>query len=111
MAKGRAAPKGTIGLYRVMDELFRTDSNMPVAQAVIFLFIAARSADPASAPTMTDIAVALSTDVSRVSRNVKLLCEAGLVETQRDPLDPRSKLSFVTAQGHAFLTRLTTLID
>ncbi|MDO9473500.1 MAG: MarR family transcriptional regulator [Caulobacter sp.] len=100
--KARAA-----GLSRMLEDLFALDGNMPVIQAMIFFHIAGRSSAPASSgASVTDVAGALGIELSRTSRNIKLLCEAGLIQSRRDPNDPRVKLNTATADGLVLLSKL-----
>lgn len=82
---------------------------MPVMQALIFLSIAAQSSR-GSPPGGQELAASIGVTESRISRNVTLLEEAGLVERRRDPLNPRAKPVFVTSEGYAFLERITALV-
>lgn len=111
MLKPKPAPKGTAALYRAMDEMFRIDSNMPVGTVLILMLVALKSGTPNEAPTLSDIASAVGMDLSRVSRNVKTLVESGLVGTRRDALDPRSKLTYLTDEGHRLVTRITDTLN
>ena len=54
----------------------------------------------------SDVAVALSVDVSTVSRQVKELELDGLVARRPDPTDGRASILVLTAAGHQALERL-----
>lgn len=54
----------------------------------------------------TDVAAALSVDVSTVSRQVKQLEAEGLVARTPDPLDGRASVLTLTAAGHDALDRI-----
>jgi len=92
-----------------MEDFFTLDSNMPVIQALAFLQIASRTATgQRRGMSVTEVAEALSIDVSRASRNIGMLRDAGLIDSVRDPLDPRTKLNSATREGMAFLSKITS---
>jgi DNA-binding MarR family transcriptional regulator len=95
-------------LSNVMEEFLSLDSNMPVVQALIFLFVASRDLAQGVGPTGQDISEALKIDASRVSRNLARLAEAGLVERERG--DMGVKRNTITTTGRKYLNHLTNLI-
>jgi DNA-binding MarR family transcriptional regulator len=107
----QASPRSiaaALGLYRVVEELFAIDSTMPVSQALILMFVASEGG--ARGLSVTDIAVALDMDLARVSRNLKLLVDQGLVEQQRDPAAFRVKLNRLSPEGDKFVERLSAYV-
>jgi DNA-binding MarR family transcriptional regulator len=96
-------------LSNVMEQFLGLDSNMPVIQALIFLFVASRDLAQGVGPTGQDISEALKLDASRVSRNLARLAEAGLIERERG--DMGVKRNTITKTGRKYLDRLTNLIQ
>lgn len=91
-----------------MEELQHLDETLPVAAGLIFLFVGS-SLGKAHGPSIQDIAASTGLTESRVSRNVFVLEERGLLRKDRDPHNARVKHVSLTDTGCELLTRLTSL--
>lgn len=93
------------GLYRVMEELLRLDDQMPVVQALLFLYVAEHTSQ--GGKSGIEIAADLGLGQPRVSRNLKLLEDAELIVRHKDQFGALRAVP--TKQGQKFLARLQTL--
>ena len=89
------------GLSRRVTQLYDQTLSPSGLKVTQFSVIAhARRRDRSAAPTVSDLANALFTDRTTLTRNLKVLVDAGLVEVGHGA-DARSKAVCVTTKGEA----------
>lgn len=86
--------------------LFRRRAGLSFGQRHILYYI-----DSRSGLSIQELAALLYVDQSTMSRNIKKLEQAGLVETYQDETDKRRKLITLSVQGEKLLAEATESIN
>ena len=101
-------------LFRALEEFRKLDPTMPSQTAAIFLYVAVHPGC-----TMKDVAEALGTSESSVSRNVSALSDwhrlkrpgLGLVTKDYDPYELRRRIINLTPKGQRVLNSLSAIME